>query len=460
MIAADNGLAAVFAHIEANRDRFVERLMAYVRHPSISAQDKGVREVAALLVDMLTDLGMKAETAPTKGYPMVLGRSAAVPGAPTILLYGHYDVQPPEPLEAWISPPFEPTIRNGRIYARGIGDNKGQHFAQLLAIESLQAVADALPCNVIVLLEGEEEVGSPHIAEFVAEHRDQLRADLVVTSDGPLHDSDLPVLTFGVRGIASFELQARTASRDAHSGNFGGVMPNAVWKLVHLLASMKNAAGEITIEGLCDQIVPPTDKERAAAAALPVDIEQVTKELGLRELDAPADRPFHDRLMFYPTLTINGLHGGYGGPGTKTVLPSQALAKCDIRLVEAMTPEYVHEKVAAHVARHAPDVEYIPRGGMLPSKTAFDSPFASILKEAIVAARGVEPLLYPTLGGSLPDYVFTKILGAPAFVIPYANADEANHAPNENLKIDLFISGVRTGAAVLWRLGGLLPRPS
>ena len=162
-----------------------------------------------------------------------------------------------------------------------------------------------------------------------------------------------------------------------------------------------------------------------------------------------------DLLMFHPTLTINGLHGGYGGEGTKTVLPSEAFAKCDIRLVEAMTPKHVHEKVAAHVARYAPDVEYIPRGGMLPSKTAFDSPFASILKEAIVAARGIEPLLYPAMGGSLPDYVFTKIIGVPAFVIPYANADQANHAPNENFEVDLFIYGVRTGAAVLWGLACL-----
>jgi acetylornithine deacetylase/succinyl-diaminopimelate desuccinylase-like protein len=202
--------------------------MDYVRHPSISAQNMGVREVAALLVDILTGLGMKAQAVPTKGHPMVLGRSTSVFGARTILLYGHYDVQPPDPLDAWISPPFEPTIRNGRIYARGIGDNEGQHFAQLLAIESLLRVTGALPCNVIVLLEGEEEVGSPHIAEFVAEHRDQLMADLVVTSDGPLHESGRPVLTFGVRGMAAFELRARTASRDAHSGNFGGVMPNAV----------------------------------------------------------------------------------------------------------------------------------------------------------------------------------------------------------------------------------------
>jgi acetylornithine deacetylase/succinyl-diaminopimelate desuccinylase-like protein len=370
-----------------------------------------------------------------------------------VLLYGHYDVQPPDPLELWESPPFNPTVRNGRIYARGIGDNKGQHFAQLLAIESHLAVHGELPCNVIFLLEGEEEIGSPHIAEFVREHSDKLKADLVVTSDGPLHESGLPVITFGVRGVAGFELRARTASRDVHSGNFGGVVPNAIWKLVHLLSTMKNPAGEITIEGLVDQVTPATNLEREAISNLPLDLDAVKAELGLSELDPPKERGYYDRLMLHPTLTINGLHGGYGGPGMKTVLPCEAFVKCDIRLVEPLTPEYVFEKVAAHVRRYAPDVEFIPLNGMLPSTTPMDSPYAEPIRAAVVAARGVEPLLYPTVGGSLPDYVFTKILGLPAFVVPYANADEANHAPNENLKIECFIDGIKTGAALLAELG-------
>ena len=402
---------------------------------------------------MLTELGMSAEAVPTKGHPMIVGRRGNLPNKPTILLYGHYDVQPPEPLEAWESPPFEPTIRNGRIYARGIGDNKGQHFAQLLAIESHLAVNGDLPCNVIVLLEGEEEVGSPHIAEFVRQHGDMLKADLVVTADGPIHPSGRPTVTFGVRGMATFELRAKTGRHDVHSGNFGGVMPNAIWRLVHLLGTMRNDAGEITIDGLHDAIVPPTPLERAATAALPLDLEGVKKELGLAKLDEPQDRPFYDRLMFHPTLTINGLHGGYGGRGTKTVLPCEAIAKCDIRLVEAQTPSDVLAKVAAHVQKHAPDVEFVPLDGMLPSKTPMDSPYGQVIREAVVAAQGVEPLLYPTMGGSLPDYVFTKILKIPAFVVPYANADEDNHAPNENLRLECFINGIRTGVALLDRLG-------
>ena len=446
-------LARVFDHIAANEESFVKRVMDYVRHPSISAQDVGIREVAALLVETLQELGFSAEAVPTSGHPMVLGHWNKAPGAPTVLLYGHYDVQPPDPLDAWISPPFEPTIRDGRIYARGIGDNKGQHFAQLLAIESHLKVHGTLPCNIVFLLEGEEEIGSPRIAEFVAANRDRLKADFVVTADGPLHASGLPTISYGVRGVASFELRVRHASRDLHSGNFGGVAPNPIWTLVHLLGTMKNADGEITIEGLADRVIPATANELAAAARLPLDLAEAKADIGLERLDAPAERSYYERLMFHPTLTINGLHGGYGGPGSKTVLPHEAFAKCDIRLVEAQTPDEVLAKVAAHVARHAPEVEFISRGGMLPSKTPLESPYGEVLRRAVRLAQGVAPLEYPVLGGSLPDYVFTKTLGIPAFVVPYANADEANHAPNENLKLDCFINGIRTGAALLDQLG-------
>lgn len=446
-------LEPVFEHIAANADRYVERLLSYLRHPSISAQNVGIREVADLLVAELDALGMQAEAVESAGHPFVLGRMVTDPAQPTVLLYGHYDVQPPDPLEAWISPPFEPTLRDGRIWARGAGDNKGQHFAQILAIEAVLAVHGALPCNVVVLLEGEEEVGSPHIAEFVRTHADRLDVDLVVTADGPQHPSGQPIVTFGVRGMVSFELRARTAGRDAHSGNFGGVMPNAIWTLVHLLGTMKTPDGTITIEGLHDPVIAPTEAERAAVRALPLDVAAVLQETGMTQLDQPLDRGFYDRLMFHPTLTINGLHGGYGGPGSKTVLPAEAVAKCDIRLVEAMTPDQALAAVTAHVAKHAPEVEVVPMGGMLPSKTPLDSPFADPVIAAVARGMGRAPLIYPVVGGSLPDYVFTKDLGVPALVTPYANADEANHAPNENIELRLFLNGIRTGAALLWELG-------
>jgi acetylornithine deacetylase/succinyl-diaminopimelate desuccinylase-like protein len=453
----DLDLSDVFAHIERHRPAALDRLCAYLRQPSISAHGEGMAETAAMVAGMMRAIGLATSVVPTAGWPVVLGRWERAPGRPTVLLYGHYDVQPPDPLDAWVSPPFEPTIRDGRLYARGAGDNKGQHLANLLAIEALLARRGALPCNVIVLLEGEEEIGSPRMADFVRDHRADLRADLVVTSDGPVDESGRARILFGVRGVLSFELRARGANRDLHSGNWGGVAPNPLWTLVHLLATMKNAGGEITIDGFSDRVLPLTEAERAALAALPVEADEVMRRLGLRALDQPLERGLAERLAAYPTLTINGLHGGYGGPGSKTVLPGAAVAKCDIRLVEAQTVDDIWARVQAHVRRHAPEVEVVFQGAMEPSKTPLDHPYAAPIRRAVVAALGEEPLLVPALGGSLPDYVFTKILGLPAFGLPYANADEANHAPNENIEVERFIGGIKTGAALLAHLGALAP---
>ncbi len=447
-------LASTFQHIDQQRDQFIQRLMSYVSNPSISAHGIGIAETANFLLGQLQTLGMDAQLMPTAGWPMVLGKRFDAPGKPTILLYGHYDVQPPDPLEEWISPPFEPTIRDGRIYARGVGDNKGQHFAQLLAIESLLATQEKLPCNVIVLLEGEEEIGSPHIADFIREHRDLLACDLVVTADGPVHESGRSCVMFGVRGVLSFELRARGANTDLHSGNWGGVVPNPIWTLVQLLATMKNSQGMITIDGFYSEVLPPTALEQQALDQLPLDLARIQQELQIEELDAPQQRPFFERLMFYPTFTINGFHGGYGGAGSKTVLPHEASVKCDIRLVESMSVEKTLARVKAHVARYAPEVEVIYQGSMEPSKTPLESPYTVPIRDALRAGQAEEPLLIPSAGGSLPDYVFTKILGVPAFGTPYANADERNHAPNENMEIERFIKGIKTGAALLTYLGG------
>jgi acetylornithine deacetylase/succinyl-diaminopimelate desuccinylase-like protein len=446
-------METIFSYIDKNRDHFINRLVEYLRHPSISAHGIGMDVVADYLMNWLVQLGFEVHLMPTPGWPLVLGRRFDQPKAPTVLLYGHYDVQPPDPLDEWISPPFEPTIRNGRLYARGAGDNKGQHFAQILAVESILAVNGQLPCNVILLLEGEEETGSPHIADFIRTHRDLLTADLVITSDGPLPDDRHPTIEFGVRGVIGFELRAHGAIRDLHSGNFGGVAPNPLWTLVHLLNSMKNILGEITIEGFYDNVQSPTELEREVLARLPVDENAALRDLGISHFDEPVGRPYYERLSCWPTLTINGLHGGYGGPESKTVLPHEAFAKCDIRLVEAQTTEEIFAKVEAHVWKHAPEVEFIRQGGMNPSKTPLDSAFVEPLRQAILTATRKEPLLVPAMGGSLPDYVFTKILGIPDFTVPYANADEANHAPNENLELELFIRGIRTGVAMLTCLG-------
>lgn len=452
---SNHELRDVFAYIEERHSRFLERLIDYVRRPSISAEGVGIGETAEYIAEVLRGMGMPARLLPTDGWPMVLAERIEDPDLPTVLLYGHYDVQPPDPLDEWISPPFEPEVRAGRLYGRGVADNKGQHFAQILALESLLACHERLPCNVKVLLEGEEEVGSPHIAAFVEQDRDEVMADLVIISDGPVHETGQPAIVFGVRGIVGFELRARGADRDLHSGNWGNVAPNPIWTLVHLLATMKNDRGAIAIDGFYDDVQPLTDREREALAKLETDLEEVKATLGATELDMPASRPIPERLSAWPTFTINGLHGGYGGPGMKTVLPHEAFVKCDMRLVEAQSAADVFAKVEDHVRRHAPNVTMTRLGSMEPSKTPLDSPYTGPIRDAIRVAQGEEPVLVPALGGSLPNYVFTRILGIPAFTVPYANPDEANHAPNENLEIERFYKGIRTGAAMLAHIGAM-----
>lgn len=448
-------LSDIVSYVDQREHVFVTRLIDYLRRPSISAYGEGIDEVAAYIADVMHRMGLATRVMPTSGWPMVLGQFTARPGALTVLLYGHYDVQPPDPLEEWITPPFEPTIRDGRLYARGVGDNKGQHFAQLLALEALLACRGTLPCNVKVLLEGEEETGSPHMPEFMRLHHDELQADLVIISDGPVHDNGQSIISFGVRGMLTFELCARGANQDLHSGNWGGVVPNPLWTLVHLLATMKNERGEITIDGFYDNVQPLTQLEREVLAKLPIDIEQVKHTLDLPRLDQPQERGYFERLAAWPTLTINGIHGGYSGPGSKTVLPHEAVAKCDIRLVEAQTAEDILAKVKAHVQRYAPEVNVRSLDETDPAKTPLDSPFTEPLRQAITAAQGQDPLLVPAMGGTLPNDVFTKTLGIPIFGVPYANADQANHAPNENLEVARFLQGIKTSAALLIYLGAM-----
>jgi acetylornithine deacetylase/succinyl-diaminopimelate desuccinylase-like protein len=446
-------LDEVFAHVDANREAFVERLAAWVRRPSVSATGQGMPTAAGHARDLVAAAGLEATILDSPGWPLVLGSRAGPPGAPTVLVYGHYDVQPPDPLDAWTSPPFEPQVRDGRLYGRGGADNKGQHLAQLLAMESLLAVTGGLPCSVKVLLDGEEEIGSPNLAALADTHREALAADLVVWSDGPVDPGGGWRLVFGVRGIASFELRARGANRSLHSGNWGGVAPNPLWTLVQLLATMRDADGRITVEGFADEVRPLGEAERDALARLPVDVERVKADLGLEALDVPVDRGFAERLAAWPTLTINGLHGGYGGEGTQTVLPSLAVAKCDARLVHAQRAADVYEKLEAHVRRHAPGVELVRQGSMEPSRTPMGSSFTASIRAGMAAAQGAEPLLVPVLGGSLPLHVFTGVLGLPTFGIPLGNPDQANHAPDENLDLERFHTGIKTAAAVLTKLG-------
>ncbi|WP_352442994.1 MULTISPECIES: peptidase dimerization domain-containing protein [unclassified Mesorhizobium] len=331
-----------------------------------------------------------------------------------------------------------------------MSDNKGQHFAQILAIESHLKVHGALPCNVILLLEGEEEIGSPHIADFVRVSTEALKADFAVKADGARHASGAPVIKFGSRGVLSFGLRCRHANGDLHSGNFGGVVPNPIWTLVHFLGTMKNAEGKITIDGFHDGIEPSSREELAAIERLPLDVEVYKQSLGLLRLDAPAALPFYERLCFRPTLTINGFHGGYGGPGSKTVLPSEAFVKFDVRLVDAQDPGDILRKVAAHVEKHAPDVELIAMENMPPSKTPIASPFAAPLRRAFVAAQGQRKGRSPCL--SLRVLVACRAMSSPrysAFLLSIRHTRTMMKQTTRRMKIDHLIASTAGFAQAL-----------
>jgi acetylornithine deacetylase/succinyl-diaminopimelate desuccinylase-like protein len=263
---------------------------------------------------------------------------------------------------------------------------------------------------------------------------------------------------FGVRGVLSFELRARGAKRDLHSGHWGDVAPNPIWTLVQLLATMKGPDGRVLIDGFYDDVEPQTQLEKQALALMEGDPAAIKRELGIADFAPHPGGGVAERRSAWPAFTINGLHGGYGGAGSKTVLPCEAFAKCDIRMVERQTADQVFAKLQAHVRRHAPDVELVRQGSMDPSKTPLDSPYAAPIQRALALTKGEEPMLHPAMGGSLPEYAFTKTLGIPCFGVPLANPDEANHAPNENMEVERFVRGIKTAAAILVELGQMRPQ--
>ena len=424
-------------------------LFRLIAQPSISAQNIGVRECADLFVDVLRDAGFSARLMPTPAHPVVYAEWLGAPGKPTVLIYGHYDVQPPEPLDEWLSPPFEPTVRDGKLFARGAGDNKGQIFAQIAAARAWLEVVGDLPVNVKFLIEGEEETGSPHLSSFVAEHRDLLAADLVYTSDGPVHDDAHPQVVYGVRGLLYVELRARGASHDLHSGNWGGLVPNPAWTLVQLLATMRDDTGRVIDPRLLRRRA--TADTGGQARRWPV-FRSISGGPGDGRTRSSCRRQpslgYFDRLMTTPTLNIAGFTSGYGGPGAKTVIPSTATVKMDMRLVPTRarttssrssrrtwrdtrrTSRCIGWEAWSHPTRRS----NIHCAGSCGGPWRLDSVF--------------RPIDVPLLGGSLPDAVFTKTLGLPSFLVPYANADERNHAPNENIELSRFFAGIRTAAAL------------
>lgn len=445
---------AAIDRARAHQDADLRDLFTLLEQPSISAQNIGVQECADLEESLLKDAGFTTRRLEAPGHPVLYGEWLGASGKPTILFYGHYDVQPPDPLELWESEPFTPTIRDGRVYCRGVADNKAQHFSHIAAVRHWLRANGTLPCNVKIMLEGEEEVGSPNLDTVVAAHKDLLSADFVYTSDGPVTDARYPEITFGVRGMLYVELHASGANRDLHSGHWGGVAPNPILALARLLNTMIDDQNRVLIQGFYDSVRLPTPGAKAAMDALPFDTAETIAGIGLTEMVPPAERSYAERVMFQPTLNIAGITGGYGGPGSKTVLPAKASMKIDMRLVPDQTPDEIWERISAHVEKYGDGID-IKRldGGMLPSFTPVEHPLGDVVRAAVAAGFGTAPISVPSAGGSLPDSVWTQTLGLPSFLVPYGAPEQANHSPNESYRIERLYQGIETSIHLIGLLG-------
>jgi acetylornithine deacetylase/succinyl-diaminopimelate desuccinylase-like protein len=446
----------LMAYIEQHRERFLAELCDYLSRPSISTQNVGMAECAEYIRAHMERLGLSARLVPTEGYPVVFGELTRPGAEKTLLIYGHYDVQPPEPLEAWTTPPFEPAVRDGRIFARGSGDNKGQHFCHLKALEAWLAVRGEVPINVKIFLEGEEEIGSPNLGPFVREHKEGLlAADWVFTADGPGHETGAAMF-LGCRGIVTFELRARGANRDIHSGIRGGTVPNPAWELVQLLASMKERDDSVRIAGFYDAVREPSAADAEAAARIPFDARATLADMGLERFAGDPDIPYYHKIMFRPTLNIAGVVGGYTGQGMKTIVPGAAAVKMDIRLVPDMEPADILAKVKRHIREQGfSNVEVVEMAAYPPSRTPLEHPFPQRVMAAMTSGFGKAPVVFPAIGGSGPDYLFTRDLGLPSVGAAYGPWDENNHAPDENITLECFYGGIRSSAALLAELGAM-----
>lgn len=442
----------IHRHINQMGDRDLELLKRLVAQPSVSARGQGVRECAELLCKLLRELGCSTIAVfETKGHPVVYGAlESKIQDVATVLFYGHYDTQPPDPLDEWITPPFEPAVRDGRLYGCGVADNKGQFLAHILAVRSFLAVRGDIPINVKFVLDGEEESGSPNMPVFVEEHRELLKADLVYSSDGPMSPGGVPEIKLGYRGVVSLELELTAAEHQNHS-KVGGLILNPVTELAQLIATMIDRTGRVLIEGFYDSVLPPTEYEKKLLDEYDFNPGALAEIYGVKRLKVETREDYYRQLMFLPTLTVNGMQGGYCGAGHKTCVPRAALVKLDIRLVKDMDPHDIAKKVCHHITAFNPDIKVRAEEGIWPSKTDAELP---VCKRVIEAVKIFYPdaIIHPSSGGTLPDYVWTKILGLPSIGVPYGNADQKNHAPNENLRLDCFNRGVHVSAEVIGRI--------
>jgi acetylornithine deacetylase/succinyl-diaminopimelate desuccinylase-like protein len=448
--------------LTANDRRAHDELFEFLRIPSVSARSEHTPDVARAaewLMDNMERAGIPTTVHATAGHPIVLGEWRGAPeGAPTILVYGHYDVQPAEPLDLWDSPPFEPVIRDGRICARGAVDDKGQLFLHIKAIEAHLATRGALPVNVIVLAEGEEEVGSEHLTAFVEANRERLACDGVVISDSAMFAPGLPSILSSLRGLAYFQIDIEGPASDLHSGSYGGAVINPAMALARILATFHDADGRVAIPGFYDRVRPWDATARAQVRALPFAEEEFRHETGAESLGGEAGYSVLERIWSRPTCEVNGLLSGYTGEGAKTVLPSRAMAKVSCRLVPDQTPAEVEAIMDAHVRRVAPQgvrVSVRALHGGMPWRAELSGPLFDAGRRALERAFGRTPVIVGE-GGSIPVvHDFATILGAPVLLMGFGLPGENAHAPNEWMSDENFVKGMQAASAFWEEMGRL-----
>ena len=454
MTAGHDATQRVDRALEGGLEAALADLERLCRQPSIAAQGVGIEECAGLTATLLREYGFRAEVLESAGNPVVYGEADGA-SERTLLCYNHYDVQPAEPLELWESPPFEPARRGGRLFARGVGDDKGHIVSRLAAVRALRDVHGELPCRVKFVIEGEEEIGSTNLGPFIERERDRLRADACLWEFGMVDYAGRPVTYGGMRGDVYVELSVRTLARDAHSGLGGSLFPNAAWRLVWALATLKGADERILIPGWHDDVLPPSERDLERLAHLPNEEADLKEGFGLDAfLGGVTGAELRRRGVFEPTCTISGLTSGYQGPGSKTVLPALASAKVDFRIVPEQDPDDLLRKLRAHLdAQGFHDVEINRLGGEHAARTDLDSPFVRLVAETAEEVYGQPMLLAPMIGGSGPMYPFVKYLGLPIANAGIGTPDGNAHAPNENIVIAEFLRGAKHVARILARMG-------
>jgi len=428
-------------YIDRNLDKSLEELKRYVAQPSISAQNLGLKECAALVKEMLEKRGFKAEIMATEGAPVVFAERKGK-SAKTLLIYNHYDVQPPEPLELWESPPFEPEVRNGKMYGRGVSDDKSHLTSRLYAIDAILADEGELPCNIKFIIEGEEETASVHLHDFISKNLEKLKADACIWEFGGVDHRDKPMQYLGLRGICYVELSVTSLSTDVHSGLGGSILPNAAWRLTWALNSLKGVDERIRIPGFYDDVIPPSVRDREFMDKLPDVADEYKSRYGAKEfikgLKGGTDLKMEE--VFVPTCTICGLTSGYQGSGSKTVQPAFASAKVDFRLVPNQKPEDILKKLRAHLdAEGFSDVKIDFLGGEPAARTNPDDPFVKIVVDAAEEVYDAKMEIVPMIGGSGPNYPFVHDLGLPVVTMGLGYPDTKAHAPNENIRLDLYL---------------------